>query len=131
MREGLSDRLVTATAALVVGTMILVRGSPLTLSGIDAACYAADLAGRPLSTWLDVQWMEGSFYEHPPLGLWLEGLWFKAWGSTASAAVWLARVYAALVAGVVWWGARKSAGPLEAAFSLVGLASLASFQREA
>ncbi len=126
-------RLVTAAAAALVGVMILGRVGPLTLSGIDAACYARiaeDLAARPFTTWLDVQWMEGRFYEHPPLGLWLEGLWFSLFGSTAGAAVWLARVYAALTALVVWWGARGLAGPLEGALSLAGLATLASFQRE-
>ena len=129
----MNPRLVTAAAALLVAVMILVRVGPLTLSGIDAACYARiaeDLASRPFSTWLDVQWMEGSFYEHPPLGLWLEGAWFSIFGSTAASAVWLARLYAALLALVVWWGARGLAGPLEAAFSLAGLATLASFQRE-
>lgn len=52
-----SPRLITAAACLLVGVMIFVRVGPLTLSGIDAACYAriaADLAERPFSTWLDV-----------------------------------------------------------------------------
>ena len=125
--------MVTLAAVLLLLSIILVRVAPLTLYGTDGACYAriaADLAKRPLSTWADVQWMGGPFYEHPPLGLWMEGLWFKLFGSTAAAAVWLARLYAGLVAGVVWWTARALASPTEAAWSLVGLATLASFQRE-
>jgi 4-amino-4-deoxy-L-arabinose transferase-like glycosyltransferase len=132
-REGPSIRLITVGAALLLFVMIFVRVNPLTLSGIDGACYAniaADLAARPFSNWLDVQWMDGPFYEHPPLGLWLEGAWFSIFGSSAVSAVWLARVYASLLAMVVWWGARSLSGPLDAAFSLVGLATLASFQRE-
>ena len=123
----------TLGAVLLVLSIILVRFAPLTLYGTDGACYAriaADLAKRPLSTWADVQWMDGTFYEHPPLGLWMEGLWFKIFGSTAAAAVWLARVYTALLAFVVWWTARALTGHAQAAYSLFGLAALASFQRE-
>lgn len=126
-------RWLTLAAVLLVSSIILVRFAPLTLYGTDGACYAriaADLAKRPVSTWADVQWMDGAFYEHPPLGLWLEGLWFKLFGSTAAAAVWLARAYAGLLAFVVWWTARALLGPNEAGYGLVGLAALASFQRE-
>lgn len=125
--------MLTIAAALIVGCVVFFRVAPLTLFGTDAACYAtiaADLVRRPLATWHEPRWQTGSFTEHPPLALWIEAAWFWCFGTTAAAAGWLARVYASLLALVVWLTARRVVDEVAAALSLVGLASLASFQRE-
>lgn len=120
--------------ALVV-TVVLVRVAPVGLHGTDAACYAhiaQALAAKPVTDWADVRWLaDEPFYEHPPLGLWLEGGWFAVFGASAASAVAWARVLALLLALFVGVLGFRLGGREGAALALVGLSSLATFQREA
>lgn len=122
-------------AIALVLTVVLARVAPPALHGTDAACYAniaRTLSTQPLTAWADVRWLDDQvFYEHPPLGLWLEGAWLSVFGATATAAVAWARVLALVLALLVGALGFRLSGVDGAAASLVGLASLASFQREA
>lgn len=121
-------------AAGLIAAVIVVRAGPLTLIGVDAGCYASiarHFAERPLTDWLALQWADGQpFHEHPPLGLWLEALWFRLVGATAAAAVWWARLLAFALAAVTFFTARRLADERVASLSLLGLAALPSFLRE-
>lgn len=126
-------RRAVAGALALVATALLVRPGPLALFGTDAACYAriaAELAARPVSTWLDVRWGGEPFFEHPPLGLWLEAAWFAMTASTASAAVWYARLCWLGTALVAWRVARRDDGELDGAPVLVALVTLPAFVYE-
>jgi 4-amino-4-deoxy-L-arabinose transferase-like glycosyltransferase len=126
----MDSRRLTLAAAALFAVVVLVRPTPLGLFGVDGACYARiarDLAAQPVATWADVRWDDGAFHEHPPLALWLEAGWFRVFGATAAAAVWLARTYALLLGAVVFLVARKVSGLRVAALSLVGLSVLPSF----
>ena len=133
MNEAVERRAVLAVGLLLV-VVVLFRVPPASLPGIDAACYAniaGDLASRPLSSWADVRWYgDRSFYEHPPLALWLEGLWFTVFGVSAAAAVWLARALSFVLALLVGLMGQRLAPRFGGVASVLGLLSLASFQRE-
>lgn len=124
------SRRLTFAAVALFAVVVLVRSTPLALFGVDGACYARiarDLAQQPFFSWADVRWSGVPFHEHPPLALWVEACWFRLFGPSAAAAVWLARVYALALGAVVFTTARRMVDEAFAAFSLVALATLPAF----
>ena len=134
LRPGPLDRRAVIAASVLLMVVVLFRVPPASLTGIDAACYAniaGDLASRPFLTWADVRWYgDRSFFEHPPLALWLEALWFSGFGVSAAAAVWWARVLAFTLALLVGAMGQRLVPRGGGVASVLGLLSLASFQRE-
>ena len=123
---------------LAGGALIAFRPGPLLLVGADSACYARvarELAERPAADFTRLTLGGAEFFEHPPLGFWLESLAFRALGATAGVAVWLTRAYAWLtllwvgLAGRRWAGASPVA-PWVGTWCMVGLLALPGFLHE-
>lgn len=94
-----SSRSLLVAALLLGASVIWNRPGPVLLAGGDAGCYgrvAKELDARPLSSWTQLTLGGEPFFEHPPLGLWLEGAWVGGFGATPGALVGLARLLATL-----------------------------------
>jgi 4-amino-4-deoxy-L-arabinose transferase-like glycosyltransferase len=101
--------------------------------GVDAACYgriARELAARPLGDWSRITLGGQEFYDHPPLGFWMEGLAFKVAGASATTAVWLSRFYAFALLALLFLVARRLAGSRAALFSLLSCLAFPGFLYE-
>jgi 4-amino-4-deoxy-L-arabinose transferase-like glycosyltransferase len=124
------QRLLVAAAAAVVLATVWVRAGPALLLGTDSACYARvarEAAERSLSAFAEQTLGGEPFFEHPPLALAAEGLWFRAFGASAESMRSFARCIATLLALVVFLVARSIAGVRAAAFSALALPLLAGF----
>ena len=80
---------------VAAGLAVVWPARPLILNGADSGCYARvakELAERPLSQALELTLGHLPFFEHPPLGFWLESAVFRALGASAEVAVGLARL---------------------------------------
>src|SRR5450631_834361 len=85
--------LVTAAVAVVLA-VVWVRAGPPLLLGADSACYARvarEAAERPLSACAERTVAGQPFFEHPPLALTAESLWFRVFGARAAPAMSLGR----------------------------------------
>lgn len=117
------------------------RPGPRLLIGGDSGIYARigrELAERPLATWLELTLEGQPFFEHPPLGLWVEAAAFRLFGATVPVAVGVARAWATLslvLVGIAAWqvAARRTRmvdgleGPSLGAFAMLGLLALPGY----
>lgn len=132
MTEHQFNRRLLLAAFALLAALIWSRPAPPAYVGVDAGCYARiarDIAERPISAWPEVTWGE-PFYEHPPGALWVESLWFRAFGFSAQSGVTLARLWATLLGLGVALVALRLSDARVAALSLVGLASFGGFYSE-
>jgi 4-amino-4-deoxy-L-arabinose transferase-like glycosyltransferase len=123
-----------ATMALALSA-VWSRPGPTLLIGGDAGCYARvarELSSRPGSDWLELTLGGQPFYEHPPLGLWVEGLVVTVMGPRPEPLVWLARLYASGTVVMLWLTARRllakrGADGSNAGFVVLGALTLPGF----
>lgn len=122
--------LLLATAAAVVLAVVWVRAGPPLLLGADTACYARvarEAAERPISALMQQTLGGQPFFEHPPLALTAEGLWFRVFGASAATVRSFGRSLATLLALVVLLVAGSVAGFRAAVFSTLALPLLSGF----
>jgi 4-amino-4-deoxy-L-arabinose transferase-like glycosyltransferase len=121
--------LVTAAVAVVLA-VVWVRAGPPLLLGADSACYARvarEAAERPLSACAEQTLGGQPFFEHPPLALTAESLWFRVFGASAASARSFGRCVATLLVFAVFLVALRLAGARSAAFSVLALPLLSGF----
>ena len=119
-----------AAVIVALGLGIWVRPQPPAFAGVDAACYARvarELSERPIAEWLEVRLEGAPFHEHPPLAFWLEALAFRVGGASAASATALARLYASLLALLVFLIGRRLAGDRVGLLSAAALLALSGF----
>jgi hypothetical protein len=122
--------LLVVAAAAVVLAVVWVRAGPPLLLGADSACYARvarEAAERPLSACAEQTLGGQPFFEHPPLALTAESLWFRVFGASAGTARNFGRCVATLLAVAVFIVALRLAGIRAAAFSILALPLLSGF----
>lgn len=132
-------------ATLLLGlSVVWFRPGPTLLIGGDSGCYARigrELAERPLSSWLELTLAHEPFFEHPPLGLWVNGLAVSWFGPKPEVLVGLARLYASLTLLVLAAMAAEIVsrrgrmmdvlnGPTLAGFTVLGALTLPGFLYE-
>jgi len=87
-------------AAWLLGlSLIWFRPGPAILLGGDAGIYARlarELAERPWTTWWQTTLDGQPFFEHPPLGFWIEAIFFRLFGASVESAVAVPKVAASL-----------------------------------
>lgn len=127
-----------STLALAV-SVVWFRPGPTVLIGADSGCYARvgrELAERPFSQWLELTLAHEPFFEHPPLGLWVNGAAETWFGTTPVVLVSLARLYATLTLLVLAATAltvarrRNLEGSTLAGFTVLGALTLPGFLYE-
>lgn len=94
-----SSQIFLASTLLLGLSVVWFRPGPTLLIGGDAGCYARvgrELSERPVSTWLELTLAHEPFFEHPPLGLWVNGAVVSWFGPRPEPLVWLSRLYATL-----------------------------------
>ncbi len=90
------------------------RSGPALLVASDAGCYARvaeELATRPILDFVRLTLGGLEFFEHPPLGFWLESIAFRLLGASVGVAVGLANFYACLTLLFVGLAARRWVEP--------------------
>jgi 4-amino-4-deoxy-L-arabinose transferase-like glycosyltransferase len=127
------NHLLALAVCTLLAVVIWLRPGPLIFVGVDAACYAriaAEMAERPLSQWSAITIGNQPFYDTPPLALIIEGLWFRLVGASAEAAALLARIYATLLAALVYLVAALLADRRQALWCVLALTFLPGFLYE-
>jgi 4-amino-4-deoxy-L-arabinose transferase-like glycosyltransferase len=130
-----------ASTLLLGLSVVWFRPGPTLLIGGDSGCYARvgrELAERPANEWLSLTLAHEPFFEHPPLGLWVNGVVVSWFGPRPEPLVWLARLYASLTLLVLAAAAAQVVsrrgtltdaldGPTLAGFSVLGALTLPGF----
>lgn len=133
-----------ASTLLLGLSVVWFRPGPTVLIGGDSGCYARvgrELAERPASDWLELTLAHAPFFEHPPLGLWANGVVVSWFGPRPEPLVWLTRLYASLTLLVLAAAAAQVVsrrgtltdaldGPTLAGFTVLGALALPGFLYE-
>lgn len=140
-RNGIEARVFFLASWLLGLSAIWFRPGPALLIGGDSGIYARiarELAERPPSSWWSLTLEGQPFFEHPPLGFWLEAAAFLLGGASVETAVMVPRLASSLtllVAGLAGWEtAARSLRPADdgaparlGAFVMLGLLLLPGF----
>jgi 4-amino-4-deoxy-L-arabinose transferase-like glycosyltransferase len=100
-RQGLYGLLSAIGLALSV---VWVNPGPEILYGVDAGCYArvaTEMADRPIREWATPTLAGEPFYDHPPLGFWMEASFLRILGPEPENLVALAQLYASAIVLVI------------------------------
>lgn len=140
-RRGIEARVFFMASWLLGLSAIWFRPGPALLIGGDSGIYARiarELAERPLSSWWSLTLDGQPFFEHPPLGFWLEAVAFLFGGVSVETARMVPRIASSLTllfAGLAGWetGARSlqptddGAPATLGAFAMLGTLLLSGF----